>query len=324
MTKLVLANSSYVNHTTSEGEQLQAGLAHAGWSLAGWGYPDWAEHTITDVPSILGQYRPDVVFVQDKRDWDRNNYGGSFGNRKLHFDRIEALAARPDIFTVGVVKDAGSMVPYQEAAIREIAADAVVIYYHERNVLRQSRWLSEFKLIRTYHSVDAEQCPPFDPSAIRKRAIVTGAANDRVYPLRSMAIGMAKRTKLDVMKHPGYGAGGCHTPNYLRVLGGYKVHVATASAYGFALRKIIESVAMGCTPVTNLPCWDCLPEIDDALVRIKDDADPDQLKEAVDRAESEWNPQRAWYFADTARKWYDFRAVGARLDRNILNAMGTR
>jgi hypothetical protein len=81
---------------------------------------------------------------------------------------------------------------------------------------------------------------------------------------------------------------------------------------------------MGCTPVTNLPCWDCLPEIDDALVRIKDDADPDQLKEAVDRAESEWNPQRAWYFADTARKWYDFRAVGARLDRNILNAMGTR
>jgi hypothetical protein len=187
MTKLVLANSAYRDHTTDEGEQLQVGLAGAGWSLAGWGYDDGC----ADVPRLLERHRPEVAFVQDKRDWDRNNYGGSFGNRKLHFDRIEALAARPDIFTVGVVKDAGSMVPYQEAAIREIAADAVVIYYHERNVLRQSRWLSEFKLIRTYHSVDAEQCPPFDPTAIRKRAIVTGAANDRVYPLRSMAIGMA-------------------------------------------------------------------------------------------------------------------------------------
>jgi hypothetical protein len=58
-------------------------------------------------------------------------------------------------------------------------------------------------------------------------------------------------------------------------------HVATASSYHFALRKIIESVACGCTPVTNLPAYDVLPEIDPVLVRIDDDATEAQIGEAI-------------------------------------------
>ena len=74
----------------------------------------------------------------------------------------------------------------------------------------------------------------------------------------------------DLLEHPGYGNPGSQVETYVKALREYRVHLATASKYGFALRKIIESVAIGCTPVTNLPTYDVLPEIDGALKRIPD------------------------------------------------------
>jgi hypothetical protein len=96
--------------------------------------------------------------------------------------------------------------------------------------------------------------------------MVSGAASN-AYPLRQRVIRDALDLGVDVLRHPGYGNQGPRTPEYMRHLAGYKVHVATASMYGFALRKIIESVAMGCTVVTDLPAYDVLPEIDGALVQ---------------------------------------------------------
>jgi hypothetical protein len=209
--RLVLANSSYPSHVTNEGEQLQSGLAHSGWTLTGYGYGDGC----VDVPKLILRHRPDMVFIQDKRDWDRANPGGSFGNEKLHFEQIKTLANRPDILKVGVVKDAGSMSEYQEASIDEIEADAVVVYYHERSVLKQSRWLNHYPLIRTYHSVDADVCQGIDLTQPRRRGIVTGASNSKVYPLRASAFAYHKALRIDAARHPGYGCRGCHTNEYL-------------------------------------------------------------------------------------------------------------
>jgi hypothetical protein len=74
---------------------------------------------------------------------------------------------------------------------------------------------------------------------------------------------------------------------------------------------------MGCTPVTNLPCWDCLPEIDGALVRVSDNETIEGLCEAINQAERDWDLDRAMYFAESARKFYDYRASGARLSGAI-------
>ena len=107
--------------------------------------------------------------------------------------------------------------------------------------------------------------------------------------------------------------------------GGYatkwrQIHVATASRFHFALRKIIESVAVGCVPVTNLPAWDVLPEIDDALVRVPDAISMGDLRGVIDAAERGWDLDRARHFAERALEFYDYRAAGLRLDAAILEA----
>jgi hypothetical protein len=300
---------------TDEGEQLQAGLASHGWTLAGYGYGDGC----TDVPALLVRHKPSILFVQDKRDWDRNNPGGSFGNRRLHFDRINVLAQREDIFRVGVCKDAGSMQDYQAAAAAEIDADALVIYYHPKSVLEHGPWLRGYQLIRTYHSIDARHCAAFPLDRPRLRGLVSGACGP-VYPLRTRAAQNAEALRIDVLPHPGYGAAGCWVGDYLQILSHYRVSVATASRYGFALRKIIESVAMGCTPVTDLPAYDVLPEIDKALVRVPANCSLDILRAAIDQADRSWNIERAQYFADCARRFYDYRYLGRKLDAAIIAA----
>ena len=63
MTKLVLANRDYLTHITDEGEQLQSGLAHAGWILAGYGYGDGC----TDVSTLIARYKPSIVFVASSK-----------------------------------------------------------------------------------------------------------------------------------------------------------------------------------------------------------------------------------------------------------------
>jgi hypothetical protein len=127
-------------------------------------------------------------------------------------------------------------------------------------------------------------------------------------------IAAASQLDLWYQRHPGYGNRGSRTADYLRMLSGYKVHVATASKYGFALRKIIESVACGATPITDLPWYDELPLIDSGIVRVHGDITVEELAQVIDRAEEDWCTVDRRALAACARVRYDYRAEGARLD----------
>jgi hypothetical protein len=307
MNRLVLGNIDYKRHVTDEGEQLQAGLVEAGWGIEGYGYGE----SRTDVREILSARRPDVVFVQDPRDWGwRGDHSGCF-NANVEFRSIEELADRKDIFKVTVCKDAGSRVDYQREFARAIGADAILVYYNTKAVTTVAPWLNEHELVRIYHSVDGEFIRKLPWNDDRKRGLVTGAVS-AVYPLRQRVFAAAHEIGVDWMRHPGYGNQGTQTPEYLKILSQYKVHVATASRYHFALRKIIESVACGCTPITNLPAWDKLPAIDGALSRISDDASVEEIRVAVDAAEKAWDPAAAKFWAAKALNYYDWHSAGQR------------
>lgn len=317
MSRLVLANRDYgpaVNgwgaHMTSEGYELQSGLEAAGWTLVGHGYDDGCR----DVPRLIERYRPEVVIVSDKRDWDPKSMG-SF-RKDVGFQRIEELAKHPQITKIAVVKDAGSVVPYHKQLCQEIDADAVLTYYHADSVTRVAPFLRKYPLLRTYHTVDMALASSIDLAQSRKRALVSGAVS-QVYPLRQMAFQHAGTLGLTTLPHPGYSNKGSKTPEYLKTLARYRVHVACSSAYGFALRKIIESVAMGCTPVTDLPDYDVLPEIDKALIRVSAGVSLVQLRRAIDSADAGWNLDERLHYAKHAQEFYGHRHMGLRLTEHI-------
>ena len=54
-----------------------------------------------------------------------------------------------------MVKDAGSVVEYQQQFAQRVGASMAVTYYHDRSVLPLSPWLEPLTRIRTYHSIDA-------------------------------------------------------------------------------------------------------------------------------------------------------------------------
>lgn len=309
--KLCLALHEYKSHLTDEGNQIQLGLQHNGWTLCGAGFGDGCR----DVAQLLDRHNPEAVFVNDARDWVASSPGAF--NKNVAFTNTQELASRKDIVRLSVCKDAGTAQRFQREFAEHIGADGMVIYYHPRSVLAVSPWLQSYPLIRTYHSVDADFCNTLAMSRQRKRGLVSGAQNPTVYPLRNFVTKHARALDIDVLPHAGYGNRGCRTPEYLRTLAQYKVHVATASSYGFALRKLIESVAVGATPVTDLPSYDQLPGIDSALIRIPSGAGFFHVKEAIDFAENSWNFDQRMEYARIARELYDWRVIGKALDTKI-------
>lgn len=311
MTSVLLANVDYQRHMTNEGDQFQEGLRAAGWTLAGAGYDG-----LLDVPTILQRYQPDRVVVHDKRDWDPRS---DIAFRKdIGFQRLSVLQAS-DAFKAVVVKDAASSIEYQRRFYDEVGADAAIVYYHPQSVTRHGPWLTGKPLIRTYHSVDAADVAGILVGGPRRPALVSGATA-RCYPLRQRVVREAATLGVDVLKHPGYGNKGARTREYLATLARYKVHVATASAYGFALRKIIESVAMGCTVVTDLPAYDVLPAIDGALVRVASDISTAALRDVIAAEVADWSFDDRMGWAMRAREFYDVRTIGARLDGLLARA----
>lgn len=310
---LVLANADYsgllpgsAGHTTDEGHQLQVGLAAAGWRLCGNGYGD----NCADVAVLLERHQPDCVFVQDVRDWDPASPCAF--RRDLGFRSIEALAAWGGRAFL-VLKDAWHDHDLrQSGCAQSIAATAIVTYYEHDVVRAVAPWTTRYRLLRTYHSIDADLIASIGFAERRARACVTGARAG-CYPLRMRAIEHAGALGLDTRRHPGYGNRGHDTPDYLRWIGQYRVHIATASKWEIAFRKIIESVAVGCTPVTNLRPTDVLPEIDGALVRIPTDASVSQIAEAVQQANARWDAAERREWAAKALAFYDYRAIGRRL-----------
>lgn len=315
--KLVFGNIDYLMHTSDEGNQFQIGLKHAGWTIVGKGYED----NCADVNLLLSRYKPEAVVVHDKRDWSPESKG-SF-RKDVGFTNLAAIRTPQyaNMFRACVVKDAGSVKDYHRQFFEEIHANAVVVYYHEQCVRALNPWLRNVPLIRTYHSLDRETCETISMQPSRMRAVVTGATSP-VYPLRDMLMRFllspaGARHDIKIFGHPGYHNRGTHTPTYLRELAKYRVHFASASRYGFALRKIIESVAMGCTPVTDLPAFDALPEIDGALLRISPRSSINQILAAIDQADKAWNFDERMSWAEKARHWYDWREIGVRLSTLI-------
>lgn len=297
--KALVCSPRYDLHMTSENTELRDGLVRAGWSVF---------HEPSDA-IVDGATR---LFFLDPRDWridTKRNYARGIEDAKVlrSFTGPKAL----------VCKDAWNDTAWQSAFADAMGAGTLVHYYDRGGIVARCPWTSAYRFVRTWHSVDAGLCRAAFAAneAGRGRAILTGHLGPEFYPLRTAVAGMAREWGIRVRRHPTYrNDRGSDTPAYLREIAAYKVHVATASICGVALRKIAESVAVGCVPVTDLPASEVMPGIDGALRRVPPGAPLADVKAAIDDAERTWDRDERLAWAAKAWEWYDWRAVGARLD----------
>ena len=314
--RVALAVASMQRHMTDEGYQIMLGLRQGRYTLHGHAFPaKWSPAGETDVRRIIAEEHPSVVVVQDKREWEGLTAGSDFDQRE-RFKNVEALRERPDIFKLTILKDSHQKPPYHRQSAEEIGCHAWIVYYHPRLVKHLAPYVREQHLVRTYHSIDANLLSPYS-AAGRNGCLLSGALS-RVYPLRSSLVASVELLPgTTYLKHPGYHRSGSATPAFLRTLSQFKIAICTSSIYGYALRKIIEATAAGCTVVTDLPTDEILPLIDGNLYRVGPDKRPRMLGTELYKLYSNYNPERQEHFAKLARAFYDYRAVGKRLADDI-------
>lgn len=319
---LGLAVESMSRHMTDEGWQLFAGLEMGGgYTLAGHGLSTYGgrdrSHTLdglTDVPRILDWVRPQTVLMQDKREWEGLTADRS-RDPAMRFRNVEALAGC-GAFIGTVLKDAQNGPNYHRQSAEEIGCHFWVVYYHPDLVAAIAPYVRREHLVRTYHTVDPDVVPKYQ-AAGRKPCVLSGAVSG-AYPLRRKLANHAWAIpEMTVLKHPGYHRNGCTTPDYIRELAGYKVAVCTSSAYGYALRKIIEATAAGCRVLTDLPVDEVMPMIDGNLVRIDPNDPVEKIGQAVRRMARDYDPAWQAYYAAAAVAYYDYRVRGEALPRDI-------
>jgi hypothetical protein len=300
---------------SSENWELQIGMEAAGYELWGAGFPDRDHRSVI---KIVDETDPSVVMVQDKREWDPSK-PGCF-DKQAAWRKVEHLPYRPDVFRATVIVDAHQDPVYHRAAHIEIGAHAWLHYYHGDIVSLFCPWLRPEHMIRIYHSVNRDNVPEFTADRPGK-ALLAGAIDDMgTYPLRRMIAETTARGGLpgvDYLHHPGYGANGSATPGFLERLSGYKVLIVTCSIFGYAIRKLFEGVACGCTVITDLSGYDELPEIDHALVRVPSDITMRDLRGVVDRAVADWDAECARENAEACLGYYDWRPAGVRAAEQI-------
>lgn len=309
--RVALAVEAMRRHTSSEGWEIMAGLESAGYLLAGHRLP----YGETDVPGILAQKRPGVVFAQDEREWQ-----GMTADRRLdpavRFRRIEALRERPDVFVGTILKDAHQRPDFHRASAERMGAHFWVVYYHPQIVKHLAPYVRSEHLIRTYHSVAPENVPPYQHKG-RRGCLLSGALSS-AYPLRMLlARNLDQLPDADLLKHPGYHQRGAHTPEYLRILSRYKVAICTVSRYAYCLKKIIEATAAGCMVITDLPVTDRLPAIDCNLVRVEPCVRPHHIGQLLAQLYEEYDPERQEWLAHASKTVYDWRAQGVQLALSI-------
>lgn len=309
MTNLGLTTGINQNHMTDEAHQLFLGLEAAGYKLVGHQMTDQEIH----VPSLLTKYRPDVVLVQDQREWDGLTAGRS-PMPEMRFTGVEAIRDS-GAFVGTVLKDAQNNPDYHRSSAERMGAHFWVIYYHPRIVAHLAPYVRSEHLVRTWHSIDPAVVPEFRRGE-RRSCLVSGALS-RVYPLRTRLAREAARIGADVLQHPGYHRRGCETPKYIETLAGYKVAVCTSSIYGYALRKIVEATAAGCAVITDLPVDEVMPEIDGNLHRVEPDLSTGVVARIVADLDRKWDPVVQRRFSDAALAWYNWRSVGERLAADI-------
>lgn len=323
-----LAVKSMERHTTDEGWQLFQGLQSAGYALAGMGITmeldwqafgeTWSYQNHTDVKEILDLALPTTVVLQDKREWIGKTAGKGFDPLET-FTNVSSLREHPEVFKVGVLKDAHSDAHLHIDSANEAGLHAWVVYYHPTIVAAQAPYVRPKHLIRTYHSIDEDLVPPFSQRRSQSVGLLSGAVSG-AYPLRSrlaLACENQSMRHLTYRKHPGYRRDGCHTPEYLKLLSTYRVAVCTSSRWGYAVRKIIEATAAGCIVVTDLPKDEVLPCIDGNLIRVETDINSRELDELVGDLCERYDAGMQQSWSTLAQTWYDFRAVGKRLADDI-------
>lgn len=310
MNKLLFANVDYRTHMTNEGNQLQEGLRSAGWILTGPGYDG-----IRDAREAVERYQPHLILVHDPRDWDPAS--SICFLKEPAFTGMEYLRSLRSIPKAVVVKDAATLVDYQDHWARKIGADIAVIYYHPQSVQRFAPWLERMHLVRTFHTLDPDDAPKGVRWENRAGVLISGAVGRASYPLRARLVGRAKEFGWDRHTHPGYSNKGSRVAEYLQVLSMYKVHVTTASRYGFLLRKIIESLACGCVPVTDLPDYDPPLLFDHGIVRIDPNAASESIAEVCQNEAERWDPQLRETLAARAWAIFDYRVETSRLSHRL-------
>lgn len=310
--KLLLGMESFRRHMTSETWQLQLGLQAAGYTLCGRGLTV----DTTDCRE-LAALKPAVAVIMDKREWDPQK-PGCF-DKQAEFKHVDALTQDPEVFRLTVLKDAHQDPDYHREASRQLNVHAWIVYYNAETVFRLCPWLRLSHLLRTLHSVASEEIPLFEDA--RNPAIVSGALGRGVYDFRQRIHGASRRGELGEVdstcgSHPGYHARGCHTPVYLQILNRYKVSICTASVYGYALRKLMESLACGCRVITDLagddgilPC----PGVR-TVPRTISMAD---LRRVIAAEIERWNPVEQRCLAHQAQLAFDYRTLCADLSRQI-------
>lgn len=317
--KVMMAVKAMEHHMTDEGWQIAQALEHAGYTLCGHGLKG-----SSDVNAVLARHEPSVVVVQDKREWEGLTADGS-KNPQWRFANVESLA-HPYYctFNLTVLKDAHRDPEYNQEAGKEIGCHAWIVYYHPDIVAHVAPYARKEHLIRTYHTLDSLLVPPFQSNRLPK-AIISGAVS-RFYPLRMRIVQSIQGGELggiQYLRHPGYHRSGCETPEYLKTLSRFRVSICTSSIFGYALRKVIESVACGCTVITDLPEDDKLPHIDEVLVRVPPDISVRDLAEVANRELHGYSPNRAYYYAQLAKAYYDYRTMGMKLASDIEKLRGS-
>jgi hypothetical protein len=267
----------------------------------------------TNVRKIVDIYRPDTVIFWPRYEWARDEWGDQPGVTDAdRFTEWECLLSRPDILRVAVLHDAASAIGSQHRWHREFKPHVYLTCYHQKSVIDYNPHINTGQIVRTYHVLDDCSFP------IKKRdlpCVIAGARNRDVYPLRTRAMDLAKagKIKADTIPHPGYAQTGSLSNDFLKTLAKYRVAICTASRYGFALRKIIEATAAGCRVITDLPAYDCLPGIDDNLIRVKPYITDDELQAIIEREAEAWDTDRQRDFAHKAREIYHYRRECARV-----------
>lgn len=312
--RIALAVESMRNHMTDEGWQIFEGLQHSGYYLCGWNLP----YGITDCNTIIRDTNPSTIIVQDKREWDVAPR--DFREHNARFYSINSLKERDDILKLTILKDSHQKPLYHRESAEEMGCHAWIIYYNNKIVSHLAPYTRPQHLIRTYHTINSLIVPPYT-SNNREHSILSGAVSS-VYPLRQKLIDAYNQGRLpdtSITKHPGYHRNGTCTPGFIAKLSRYKVSICTASIYGYALRKIIESTAAGCVVITDLPKDEVLPHIDGNLYRVKPDISPEEIRTILNLTAHCYDPDKQEHYAFLAKKHYDYKIVTHKLTEDIEN-----